>query len=149
MEETDDAREDREWSDIKDSGLEPDEVLMVEGRLESMVLYSVAEGQASKTQWLKAAFCATAIAEHIDGRRDPQALTAGVLEATEDGVSCGVGSGPIRANRGVGGAISGFGSKNRGGIVEGVGVLSCDCDSSRFAILSVGRAGVGVVGDVL
>ena len=64
------------------------------------------------------------MAEQIDGRREPQALTAGVFEATDDGVNCGVGNGPIRANAGVGGAMSGLGSKNRGRIVNGVGVLS-------------------------
>ena len=71
---------------------------------------------------LNPTFCATDIAEHMDGRLE---LTAGVLDATDAGVSCGVGKGPIRASGGVGGSISGLDSKNRGGrTVNGVGVLS-------------------------
>ena len=63
----------------------------------------------------------------MDGRRVPLALTAGVLEAMDetDGVICGVGRGPMRASAGVGGAMLGLGSKNRGGKIEaGVGVVS-------------------------
>ena len=74
-----------------------------------------------------AAFCACAIAAHIDGLLDPHAarLAAGVEAADDRGVSCGVGSGPIRARHGVGGSMSGLGSKNLGGLhVSGVGVLS-------------------------
>ena len=78
----------------------------------------------SKAQRFKLAFCAVAIAEHIDGRRELQALTAGVPEATDEGVSCGVGRGPMRANGGVGGTRSGFGSRKRGITVSGVGVPS-------------------------
>lgn len=64
------------------------------------------------------------MAEHMDGRREPQTLTAGVLEATDDGVISGVGKGPIPASAGVGGARSGLGSRNRGKTVNGVGVFS-------------------------
>lgn len=64
------------------------------------------------------------MAEPIDGRRELQVLTAGVFEAKVDGVNCGVGSGPMRASAGVGGARSGFGSKKRGTTVRGVGVPS-------------------------
>lgn len=104
-------------------------------------------GKVSYAHRLKPDFWAIAIAEHMDDRREPQALTAGVLEATDDGVSCGVGSGPIRANAGVGGAISGLGSRNRGGrTVNGVGVLSCDVESSCIA-LNPNFGGVGVVGE--
>jgi hypothetical protein len=69
-----------------------------------------------------------------------------VFEATEDGVMFGVGSGPILASAGVGGPISGVGSRNRGKIVDGVGVLSIDMDSigARLNTLFVG---VGVAGD--
>ena len=85
------------------------------------------------------------MAEHIDGRREAHTLAAGVLGATVDGVMFGVGSGPMRARAGVGGWISGLGSKNGGRIVEGVGVHSCDAESicvcPRFFV------GVGVVGD--
>ena len=52
-----------------------------------------------------------AMAELIDGRRELQALAAGVLKATEEGVNCGVGRGPMRARAGVGGARSGLGSR--------------------------------------
>jgi len=121
MEEIDEAREDRDRSDIIDSGLERVEAtLAMEGRLES----GRNPEKVSIAQRLKPDFCTIAIAELIEGRREPQALTAGVLAATDDGVSCGVGSGPIRANAGVGGAISGLGSKNRGSTVKGVGVPS-------------------------
>ena len=76
---------------------------------------------------MKPVRCANAIAEHMDGRRVPLALTAGVLEAMDetDGVICGVGKGPMRARAGVGGAMLGLGSKKRGGKIEaGVGVVS-------------------------
>ena len=75
-------------------------------------------------QRLKPAFWAIDMAEAIDGRREPQTLAAGVLAATEDGVICGVGSGPMRASAGVGGRRSGFGSRKRGTTVAGVGVVS-------------------------
>ena len=84
------------------------------------------------------------MAELMEGRRELQALTAGVLEATDDGVICGVGKGPKRTKAGVGGASSGLGSKNRGSAVAGVGVLSFD--SMRIE-LSAFLVGVGVVGD--
>lgn len=64
------------------------------------------------------------IAEHIDGRLEPQTLIAGVLTAMEDGEMSGVGRGPMRCNGGVGGRKSGFGSRKRGSTVRGVGVLS-------------------------
>lgn len=86
------------------------------------------------------------MAEPIDGLRELQTLTAGVFEPTVDGVSCGVGKGPIRARAGVGGAMSGFGSKNRGTTVKGVGVPSWDVESS-FMALKEARGGVGVVGE--
>lgn len=118
MEEIDDAREDLDRSD---SGLDRVEAVdMTDGRLE----LGGKPGNVSIAQRLKPDFCAMAMAEQIGGRRDPQALTAGVLAATDDGVSCGVGSGPKRANAGVGGAISGLGSRNRGSTVSGVGVPS-------------------------
>lgn len=91
-------------------------------------------------------FCAIFIAEHIDGRRELQALAAGVFEATEDGVSWGVGNGPIRANFGVGGRRSRFGSKNRGITVMGVGVPSWDVESSVMAPREC-FGGVRVAGD--
>ena len=67
------------------------------------------------------------MAAHIDGLLDPQAakLAAGVEAADDRGVSVGVGKGPMRARQGVGGSISGFGSKNLGSLqVTGVGVVS-------------------------
>ena len=76
---------------------------------------------------MKPVRCANAIAEHMDGRRVPLALTAGVLEAMDetDGVICGVGRGPMRASAGVGGAMFGLGSRKRGGMMDaGVGVDS-------------------------
>jgi hypothetical protein len=90
--------------------------------------------------------CAMAMAEQIDGRREPQALTAGVFEATDDGVSCGVGSGPMRGS--AGGSISGLGSKKRGSKAIGVGVVSDDIDSNCIAF-EVAVVGVGVVGDAM
>lgn len=54
---------------------------------------------------------ARAIAEEIDGLRASKTLTAGVLDAIEDGVIFGVGKGPILANAGVGGPNSGVGSR--------------------------------------
>lgn len=76
-----------------------------------------------------------AMAEDMEGRRDPHALTAGVLAATDDGVICGVGNGPKRAKAGVGGAIVGLGSKKRGGqILAGVGVVSCELESNAMAL---------------
>lgn len=117
----DEAREDRDRSDIIDSGLERVEAaLAIDGRLE----LGRNPEKVSIAQRLKPDFCTMAIAEQIEGRREPQALTAGVLAATDDGVSCGVGRGPMRANAGVGGAISGLGSKNLGSTVSGVGVPS-------------------------
>jgi len=92
------------------------------------------------------AFCAMAIAELMDGRRELQALTAGVLEATEDGVISGVGKGPKRAKAGVGGAMSGFGSKKRGKTVNGVGVFCCDVESMFIGFTAL-LGGVGVIGD--
>jgi hypothetical protein len=83
MEEIEDAREDRE-SDIIDSGLDRVEAaLVIDGRLE----LDRNPAKVSIAQRLKPVFCAIAIAEQIDGRREPQALTAGVLAATDDGVS--------------------------------------------------------------
>lgn len=119
MDEIDDAREYADRSEIIDSGLERVEAV-TDGRLE----FGVKPGNVSIAQRLNPDFCAIAMAEQIEGRREPQALTAGVLAATDDGVSCGVGSGPMRAKAGVGGAMSGLGSKNRGSIVFGVGVPS-------------------------
>lgn len=60
--------------------------------------------------------CACCIAEHIDGRRDPNAiaLAAGVLLAMDWGVKKGVGNGTMRGSDGVGGRRSGFGSRKRG-----------------------------------
>jgi len=97
---------------------------------------------------LKPVFWAIAMAEHIDidGRRELQTLAAGVLEAMDAGVICGVGSGPMRARAGVGGARSGFGSRKRGSTVRGVGVPSCDVESMCIG-LSALLGGVGVVGD--
>lgn len=120
-----------------DSGLERDErVLLTEGRRD-WYLSRPAPGNSSPTQRLKPARCANAMAEHIEGRRGPQALTAGVLEAIDeiDGVSCGVGKGPMRASAGVGGAMFGLGSRKRGGMMDaGVGVVSCEVLSTFMAL---------------
>ena len=63
------------------------------------------------------------MAWHIDGRREPTTLAAGVFVAHVDGVICGVGSGPMRGK--VGGFDAGGGSKKRGGQIDaGVGVVS-------------------------
>lgn len=75
----------------------------------------------------------------MDGRRVPEALTAGVPEAIDEteGVICGVGKGPMRASAGVGGAMFGLGSRKRGGkIVAGVGVLSCEVLSTTIALIA-------------
>jgi len=88
-----------------------------------------------------------AIAEDIEVRREPHTLTAGVLEAIDDGVITGVGRGPMRAKAGVGGAIVGRGSRKRGGqMAAGVGVVSWEPESSAMA-LSWLFDGVGVVGE--
>ena len=152
MEEIDEAREERDRSEIIDSGLErEDAALVTEGRREAggqLSLFRLPIGKVSMAHRLMPARCAIAITGpiDIDDRREPQALTAGVLEATDDGVHCGVGNGPMRANAGVGGARSGFGSKNRGNTVSAVGVLSCDVESICIT-LSALLGGVGVVGD--
>ena len=121
-----------------DSGLDRDDKeLLTDGR---RVWYLSRPALAkSSTQRLKPARCANAIAEHMDGRRMPEALTAGVLEAIDgtDGVICGVGKGPIRASAGVGGAMFGLGSRKRGGkIVAGVGVVSCEVLSIPTALIA-------------
>ena len=149
--EIEEAREDRERSLIMDSGLERDDkVLLIDGR--RVWYFSRPEqGSSSLTQRLKPARCANAIAEHMEGLRGPQALTAGVLDAMEeiDGVNCGVGRGPMRASAGVGGAMLGLGSKKRGGkMVAGVGVVSCEVLSTFIAfagdLTRVNGAGVGM-----
>jgi len=86
------------------------------------------------------------MAEQIDGRREVKTLAAGVFEPTVEGVMSGVGNGPMRASAGVGGAMSGFGSKKRGGrTVAGVGVLSGE-ELSRVGSIAL-FVGVGVVGE--
>lgn len=71
------------------------------------------------------------MAEQTDCLRELQALTAGVPDATDEGVICGVGRGPIRTSPGVGGKRLGLGSRNVGGaIMDGVGVISWDIVSS-------------------
>lgn len=63
----------------------------------------------------------------------------------------GVGSGPILTSAGVGGPRSGVGSRNRGKMVDGVGVLSIDVDSmgarSKMLLVGVGVVGVDVAGN--
>lgn len=134
-EEMDDAREERELSDIIDSGLEPCEVeLTTDGRRESVRYFStsmVVLGNVSMAQRLMACLCAVLIAEHMDGRRELHALAAGVNVATDVGVSCGVGRGPMRASAGVGGAMLAPGSIR--GSAVGVGVLSCEVESTCIA----------------
>ena len=144
--EVEEARDERDRSEIMDSGLERE--LATEGRREANGWFSLPEapiGKVSIAHRLKVPFWTMAIAEQIDGRLEPQVLTAGVLEVTDDGVSCGVGRGPILANAGVGGARSGFGSKNRGRTVIGVGVVSCEVESRCMALRPF-LVGVGVVG---
>lgn len=117
IDETDEARDERDLSDIMDSGLEPEEAVLIDGRRDGSWKASMpgsVPGYESMVHRLKEDRCAIAIAELIDGRLELQALTAGVLEATEEGVMFGVGRGPIRANAGVGGARSGLGSRKRG-----------------------------------
>lgn len=143
MEEIDDARDERDRSEIMLSGLERDDALAIEG-LRDVGYAEGAYGNCSMAQRLKPACWAMAIAEQIDGRRDTasRTLTAGVFEATDDGVSCGVGSGPWRARAGVGGApISTRGSKTFG---KARGVLSLDSDSRAAKEFLVG---VGVAGE--
>lgn len=84
----------------------------------------------------------------MDPLRDPQALAAGMLVAVDCGVMLGVGSGPIRANVGIGGSTLGLGSRYRGSTVAGVGVFSCEVESMgrSVSVLWI-DAGVGVVGD--
>ena len=138
-EEMEEAREKTERSEIMDSGLgyeEADATLVMEGRRE------VEPGNTSMVHRVKPVLWAIAIAEQMDGRRELQVLAAGVLEAIE-GVICGVGSGPIRGTGG--GSMFGVGSRNRGMTVAGVGVPSCDIDSS-CANCEDGRVGVMGVG---
>ena len=66
--EMEEARDEREWSLIMDSGLERDErVLLTEGR-RIWYLSSPVPGNSSPTQRLNPARCANAMAEHIEGR---------------------------------------------------------------------------------
>jgi len=149
-EDIEDAREERVRSEIMDSGLERGEAVLMDGRREVKWNLSMSGrmllGKPSMVHLLRPAFCARAIAEHMDGRREPQTLAAGVFEATDDGVNCGVGNGPMRARAGVGGARSGFGSKYGGRTVRGVGVLSFDVEATRIGFNAL-RIGVGVVGE--
>jgi hypothetical protein len=114
-------------SEIIESGLDDRRLLRHDGRRDK-ALRSSAGLKESIAQRENTFRCTCAIAEQIDGRRDPQTLAAGVFEATVEGVICGVGSGPMRANAGVGGSKSGFGSRKRGNTVEGVGVVSSELD---------------------
>lgn len=84
----------------------------------------------------------------MEDLRDPQTLAAGVPVAIDCGVMLGVGSGPKRANVGIGGSTLGLGSRYRGNTVAGVGVVSCDVESigRSVSVLWI-DAGVGVVGD--
>lgn len=109
-EEMDELREEREKSEIMDSGLDPEET--AEGARDDDRLAEV--GRRSIVMRQKVFCCTEAIALHMLGRRDvsePRTLTAGVLEAIDDGVNWGVGSGPMRANAGVGGRGSALGSR--------------------------------------
>jgi len=80
----------------------------------------------------------------MDGRRELQTLAAGVFAAFVDGVICGVGRHRRRTRSGVGGRTSVFGSKKRGRIVDGVGVLSCEIEpklnGSLDSLLGLGVA---------
>lgn len=144
MEEMEDARDERDRSDINDSGLEPKDAALIDVRREAG---GCKPGKTSIAHLLNPAVSAKRKAENMEGRREPQTLAAGVLEATDDGVICGVGNGPILTNAGVGGWRSGFGSKKRGGIVSGVGVPSCEVESMRIRLNAL-VVGVGVaVGD--
>lgn len=98
--------------------------LITEGLRERGGRVSRLAGYASNVHLLRLDFCAIAQAEQMEGRRELQALTAGVFEATDEGVMLGVGRGPMRARAGVGGWMSGLGSRKRGRTVDGVGVLS-------------------------
>jgi hypothetical protein len=101
MDEIEDALDERERSEIIDSGLEPDDAVLIDGRRDAGCASE--PGYTSMAHLLKPLLCAMPMAEHMEGRREPQTLTAGVLEATDDGVICGVGNGPRRASAGVGG----------------------------------------------
>lgn len=148
-EEMEEAREERELSDIMDSGLEPWEVVLItEVRREFVRYFSISMtefGNVSMAHLLRAFLCAIPIAEDMEGRLELQALAAGVDEATDDGVSCGVGRGPMRASAGVGGAMLVFGSKKRGKTVLGVGVVSFEVESICMAFIGL-FVGVGVDG---
>lgn len=124
-EEMEEAREERELSLIMDSGLDLEESeLLTDGRRVRYLSRPIG-GKSSFAHLLKLARCTFAIAEEMDGRREPHALAAGVDEAVVEGVSWGVGKGPMRASAGVGGAMLGLGSKKRGGqMFAGVGVVS-------------------------
>jgi len=123
--ETEDERDRRNRSDTIDSGLDTYEVVLAkDGRRDRSGRRSAVN--VSRAHRFKEALCAMAIAEQTDGRREPHALAAGVLEATKAGVIWGVGSGPMRARVGIGGTSSGCGSKKRGGTDNGVGVASWD-----------------------
>lgn len=144
MEEMEEALDERERSDINDSGLEPEDAALMDWRRDA----DCELGNTSIEHLFNPALSTTRKAEHIDGRREPQTLAAGVLEAIDDGVICGVGNGPILAKAGVGGWRSGFGSKNRGSTVRGVGVPSYEVESMRVRWNEL-FVGVGVViGDV-
>lgn len=88
------------------------------------------------------------MAEDMDDIRPLKPPTAGVFDATEDGVMFGVGSGPILARAGVGGPSSGVGSRYRGKMVDGVGVFSSDVESigARLNTLFIGVGVAGVEG---
>jgi len=91
------------------------------------------------------------MAEDMDDIRALIPPTAGVFDATEDGVMFGVGRGPILARAGVGGPSSGVGSRYRGKMVDGVGVLSIDFESIGARLntlfIGVGVTGVEVLGE--
>jgi hypothetical protein len=125
--EIEEARECREKSLIIDFGLERQKRVLLNDWRRVWYHSRPAWGKSSLTQQLKPARRANAIAEQIEGRRIPLALTTGVLEAIEetDGVICGVVREPMRASADVGGAMFGLGSKKRDEKIDArVGMVS-------------------------
>lgn len=86
--EIDELREERERSEIIDSGLETDEAegAKDEDRLTADLSPSILQGKRSRVHRDRPLFCADAIAMLMLGRRELQTLAAGVFTPTDDGV---------------------------------------------------------------
>lgn len=74
IEEMDEALDERVRSETIDSGLEPEDAVLIDGRRDGSLkrsMFASAPGYASSVQRLMPALCANAMAVEIDGRREP------------------------------------------------------------------------------